>query len=56
MNKDEIVDATDDGAIVLRHAGVYPVEIYSDERITSFLEEDRMTSEQASLLDRALEK
>lgn len=51
-----LVDATDDGAIVLRQAGVYPIEIYSDERIASFLEEDRMTPEQASLLDRTLKK
>jgi AbrB family looped-hinge helix DNA binding protein len=51
-----LVDTTDDGAIVLRQAGVYPIEIYSDKRIDSFLEEDKMTSEQASLLDRALKK
>jgi bifunctional DNA-binding transcriptional regulator/antitoxin component of YhaV-PrlF toxin-antitoxin module len=51
-----LVDTTDDGAIVLRQAGVYPIEIYSDERIASFLEEDRMTPEQAAMLDRALKK
>ncbi|MCX5847419.1 MAG: AbrB/MazE/SpoVT family DNA-binding domain-containing protein [Deltaproteobacteria bacterium] len=51
-----LVDATDDGAIVLRQVGVYPIEIYSDERIASFMEEDRMTPDQASLLDRALKK
>ena len=51
-----LVDITDDGAIVLRQAGVYPIEIYSDERIASFLEEDKMTSEQASLLNRTLKK
>jgi len=51
-----LVDATDDGAIVLRQVGVYPIEIYSDERIASFLEEDRMTPEQSSLLDRTLKK
>ncbi len=51
-----LVEATDDGAIVLRPAGVYPIEIYSDERIASFLEEDKMTSAQESLLDRALKK
>ncbi|MBU1184367.1 MAG: AbrB/MazE/SpoVT family DNA-binding domain-containing protein [Proteobacteria bacterium] len=51
-----LVDTTDDGAIVLRQAGVYPIEIYSDERIASFLEEDKMTPEQASLLNRALKK
>ena len=51
-----LVDATDDGAIVLRQAGVYPIEIYSDERIASFLEEDRMTPEQTAMLDRTLKK
>ena len=51
-----LVDTTDDGAIILRQAGVYPIEIYGDERIASFLEEDRMTPEQATLLERALKK
>ncbi len=51
-----LVDITDDGAIVLRQAGVYPIEIYSDERIASFLEEDRMSPEQKVKLDCALKK
>ena len=51
-----LVDATDDGAIVLRQAGVYPLEIYSDERIASFLAEDRMTPEQAAMLNKGLKK
>jgi AbrB family looped-hinge helix DNA binding protein len=51
-----LVDATDDGAIVLRQAGVYPIEIYNDERIASFLEEDKMMPDQTSLLNRALKK
>jgi bifunctional DNA-binding transcriptional regulator/antitoxin component of YhaV-PrlF toxin-antitoxin module len=51
-----LVDTMDDGAIVLRQAGVYPIEIYSDERIVSFLEEDKMTPEQKALLDSALKK
>jgi bifunctional DNA-binding transcriptional regulator/antitoxin component of YhaV-PrlF toxin-antitoxin module len=51
-----MVDATEDGAIILRQVGVYPIEIYSDERIASFLEEDKIMPEQASLLDRALKK
>jgi hypothetical protein len=46
----------DDGAIVLRQAGVYPIEIYSDERIASFMEEDRMMPEQAVMLNKALKK
>jgi bifunctional DNA-binding transcriptional regulator/antitoxin component of YhaV-PrlF toxin-antitoxin module len=31
-----LVEATEDGAIVLRQAGVYPIEIYSDKRIEEF--------------------
>lgn len=37
-----LVETTDDGAIVLRQAAVYPVEIYSDARVKEFLEEDRL--------------
>ena len=51
-----LVDTTDDGAIILRQAGVYPIEIYSDERIASFLEEDMMTPEQTVTLNKALKK
>jgi len=49
-----LADVTDDGAIVLRQAGVYPIEIYSDDRIASFLEEDRMTSQQTAMFNKAL--
>ena len=31
-----LVETTEDGAILLRPAGVYPIEIYSDERIEEF--------------------
>ena len=51
-----LVDATDDGAIILRQVGVYPIEIYSDERIAAFLEEDKMTPEQTAMLNKALKK
>jgi bifunctional DNA-binding transcriptional regulator/antitoxin component of YhaV-PrlF toxin-antitoxin module len=51
-----LADATDDGAIVLRQAGVYPIESYSNQRVASFLEEDRMTPEQAAMLSKALKK
>jgi len=51
-----LVDITNDGAIVLRQAGVYPIEIYSDERIAAFLEEDKMTPEQTAILEKALQK
>lgn len=31
-----LLDVSDDGAIVLRQAAVFPVEIYSDSRIDEF--------------------
>lgn len=31
-----IAEAGDNGSIVLRPAGVYPIELYSDERIAEF--------------------
>ncbi len=41
-----LVESSDDGAIVLRPAGVYPVETYSNARVSEFLEEDQMTREE----------
>ena len=44
-----LVEATD-GAVILRPAAVYPIEMYSDERIKEFDQENRHTaSEQARL-------
>jgi len=37
-----LVDVSDDGAIVLRPAGVYPLELYDDERVQAFLDEDAL--------------
>ena len=49
-----LVETTDDGAIVLRQAAVYPVEIYSDARVKEFLEEDRLTPDEAGRIKAAL--
>jgi len=38
-----LVDVTPEGSIVLRPAGVYPIEIYTDERIKEFERENRLT-------------
>ena len=51
-----MVDTTDDGAIVLRQVGVYPIEIYSDERIAEFMEQDRMTPNHKAMIDKAVKK
>lgn len=45
-----LVETTADGAILLRPAVVYPVEIYSDERVAEFERENDVPSE---TLDRA---
>lgn len=45
-----LLDVTEDGTIVLRPAGVYPLEIYSEERIREFLETDRLTEEEQEAL------
>lgn len=37
-----LIDTTSDGAIVLRQAAIYPIEMYSDERVQEFLETDAM--------------
>lgn len=49
-----LVDTTPDGAIILRQAAVYPVELYSDERVKEFLDADEMTPAQKKRLRTAL--
>lgn len=40
-----MVDTTDDGAILLHPAGVFPIEMYSDERVQTFLEETQVSDD-----------
>jgi AbrB family looped-hinge helix DNA binding protein len=49
-----IVDTTEDGAIVLRPAGVAPIELYDDARIAEFLAEDELTPDLAARVETAL--
>jgi bifunctional DNA-binding transcriptional regulator/antitoxin component of YhaV-PrlF toxin-antitoxin module len=49
-----LVETTSDGSIVLRQAVVYPIEMYSDERIQEFLEADVMTPAQKRKVSAAL--
>jgi len=51
-----LVETTEDGAIVLRQAAVYPVEIYSDARVKEFLNEDRLTPDEARRVKSVLKK
>ena len=43
-----LIDATPDGAIVLRQAGVYPIELYTDERIAEFARENAIPDDLAA--------
>jgi AbrB family looped-hinge helix DNA binding protein len=47
-----LVELVADGAIVLRPAGVYPIEIYSEERLREFAEADRLSSRERQHLAR----
>ena len=51
-----IVETTADGAIVLRPAAVYPIEIYSDERVSEFLAEDELPANVAAKVRKVLGK
>lgn len=49
-----LVDVSPDGAIVLRQAGVYPLEIYSEARLRELEESDRMSAGEKARLRRKL--
>lgn len=49
-----LVEATDDGALILRPAGVYPIELYTDERIKEFERENRVPPELEARVDRLI--
>lgn len=52
-----LITAAADGSIILRQAGVYPIEIYTDERIAEFEREnaipDALASRARQLVSRA---
>jgi bifunctional DNA-binding transcriptional regulator/antitoxin component of YhaV-PrlF toxin-antitoxin module len=49
-----LVDASADGSIVLRQAGVYPLEIYGEDRLREFEDADRLTAGERAALKRKL--
>lgn len=51
-----LVEAMDDGSVVLRPAAVYPIEVYSEARLREFEQSDRATSAEAASVARALKK
>lgn len=51
-----LVDVTAEGSIVLRPAGVYPIEVYSEKRVREFQAEDRITSRESRRITRRSRK
>jgi len=49
-----LVEATDDGAVILRPAAVYPIELYTEERIKEFDEASRHTAAEKARLRKVL--
>lgn len=49
-----IVELGPDGTILLRPAGIWPIEIYTDERIAEFEAEGQMTPAEEARLARAI--
>ncbi len=50
-----VLEVTDEGGIVLRPAGVYPLEVYGDRRVEEFLDADRLSGDEREKLSRAAE-
>ncbi len=49
-----LIEITNDGALLLRPAGVYALETYSDARIAAFLNEDRISDDEVERLEAKL--
>lgn len=47
-----LITAAPDGSIILRQAGVYPIELYTDERIAEFERENAIPAELSSRVER----
>ena len=51
-----IVEATDDGALILRPAAVYPIELYSDARVKEFEQANRLTAAESARIAEAIKR
>ena len=47
------MEIDEEGAIVLRPTGVYPLEVYVERRVTEFVEADALTWEERERLSEA---
>ena len=51
-----LVEATADGTVVLRPAGVYPIELYTDARVAEFDRANKHTESEKARLRKALKR
>ena len=51
-----LVEATADGAVILRPAGVYPIELYSDARIAEFDRANQHTESEKARVRKVLKR
>ena len=51
-----LVEATADGSVILRPAGVYPIELYTDARIAEFDRANRHTEAEKVRVRKALKR
>ncbi len=48
-----MVEATDDGAVILRPAAVYPIELYSEARVKEFEKSNRLSAAESARIAKA---
>ena len=51
-----MVEATGDGAVILRPAAVYPIEIYSDARVKEFERSNQLTAAESARIAKAIKR
>ena len=51
-----LIEATDDGAVVLRPAAVYPVEMYTEALMKEFQDANRATASEAARVRKAISR
>jgi AbrB family looped-hinge helix DNA binding protein len=51
-----IVEATEDGAVLLRPAAVYPIELYSDARVKGFERANQLTAAESARVAEATKR
>src|SRR5450756_2414675 len=51
-----MVEATDDGAVILRPAAAYPIELYSDARVKEFEKDNQLTTTESARIAKAIKR